>query len=562
MSILHVNQIASKIKDLFADKIDLSDIRPTDQERETKILTRCLAAYAIYNSLGCSRTDAASSIVDGGDDNGIDALYYSPASRQMLMVQSKWIKSGIGEPDSGEIGKFCRGVRDLFNMDFDRFNHKVLNKQTTIEHALAEYETRYSIILIDTGDRGLAIHAQRQIDDLLHEMNDAGEGITDQLVQFDRMNQGKIHSSLALSAGNLPINFEVGLSQWGKVNEPHGAFYGMVAGEEVAKWWSDNGRRLFDRNLRQVLGKTDVNDEIKSTLNNSPDKFWYYNNGITIVASKIDKSMVGGTTRDIGSFKLTGASIVNGAQTVSTIGAYLQEGGTGLEKVKVQVRIISLSDTPESFGAEVTRTNNRQNRIENRDFVSQDLEQIRIKTELAIDGIDYNIVRSDSFKPSEKSFDLQEATVALACCSGHSNLAVQAKREIGKFFEDLSKGIYKAVFNPETTGAYVYNCVNIIRSVDTIMADKITDLPKKSGRFYGLLVHGNRIITLIAVNKLGLDQELKRQDFKIDIEKLRSVTENTIQIVFDFIEKEYSDNMLGTLFKNATKCKDIVQNCV
>ena len=160
-------------------------------------------------------------------------------------------------------------------------------------------------------------------------MNDAGEGITDQLVQFDRMNQGKIHSSLALSAGNLPINFEVGLSQWGKVNEPHGAFYGMVAGEEVAKWWSDNGRRLFDKNLRQVLGKTDVNDEIKSTLNNYSDKFWYYNNGITIVASKIEKSMVGGTTRDIGSFKLTGASIVNGAQTVSTIGTYFQEGGVG-----------------------------------------------------------------------------------------------------------------------------------------------------------------------------------------------------------------------------------------
>ena len=97
-----------------------------------------------------------------------------------------------------------------------------------------------------------------------------------------------------------------------------------------------------------------VNDEIKSTLIKSPDKFWYYNNGITIVASKIEKSMVGGTTRDIGSFKLTGASIVNGAQTVSTIGAYLQEGGIGLEKVKVQVRIISLSDTPQSFGAEVT----------------------------------------------------------------------------------------------------------------------------------------------------------------------------------------------------------------
>ena len=233
-----------------------------------------------------------------------------------------------------------------------------------------------------------------------------------------------------------------------------------------------------------------------------------------------------------------------------------------MEKVKVQVRIISLADTTESFGAEVTRTNNRQNRIENRDFVSQDSEQIRIKTELAIDGIDYNIVRSDSFKPSEKSFDLQEATVALACCSGQSNLAVQAKREIGKFYEDLSKGIYKTIFNTDTTGAYVYNCVGINRFIDTIVADKITALPKKSGRFYGLLVHGNRIITLITIKRLGCDQALKNPKFKIDEEKLRTSTEETVQIVFHYLEKEYSDNMLGTLFKNATKCRDIVQSCV
>ena len=87
--------------------------------------------------------------------------------------------------------------------------------------------------------------------------------------------------------------------------------------------------------------------------------------------------------------------------------------------------------TPD-FGKEVTRTNNRQNRIENRDFASQEVEQIRIKTELAIEGIEYNIVRSELFQPSDKAFDLQEATVALACASGNSSLAVQAKKGIGK----------------------------------------------------------------------------------------------------------------------------------
>lgn len=562
MSILHVNQIASKIKELFENKIDFQDIPQNDADRETKILTRCLAAYAIYVLMDCTDNEAALSVTDGGDDNGIDAVYYSSSLRQMVIVQSKWNKKGIGEPDSGEVGKFCKGIRDLFNLSFDRFNRKINDKRTVIEHALREYDTKYILILIDTGDRGLADHGQRQIDDLLSEMNDAGEGIQEQLVSFQRLNQGKIHSSLALSVAGAPIDLEIGLAQWGKIDEPNGAFFGMVAGEEIAEWWKNYGRRLFERNIRQVLGSTDVNNEIQNTLRENPSKFWYFNNGITIVAENIEKSMIGGTSRDNGTFRLQRAQIVNGAQTVSAIGKYSESSGAGLDKVWVHTRIISLSNSSEEFGTKVTRANNRQNRIENRDFVSQDPEQVRIKTELAIDGVDYNIVRSDAFKPTEKSFDLQEATVALACASGQPTLAVQAKREIGKFYEDLNKAIYKTIFNPTTTGAYTFNCVNIVRTIDEYLEKKISELSKKSGRKYGMLVHGNRILSLLVIKRLNLSQAAKRSDFILDKENVEATTEEFINKMFDYLESNYPDSMLGTLFKNATKCRDVAENCV
>ncbi len=560
MSILHVNQISSKIKDLFEGLLDLSDVSEKDNERETKILTRSLAAYAIYNALGCSEQDAAGSVVDGADDNGIDAIYYSPSSKQTIIVQSKWIKSGSGEPNSAEIGKFCKGVKDLFNLNFDRFNEKVQNKRTTIEHALNEYDTKYSLILVDTGDKGLAEHAQRQLDDLLNEMNNAGEGMTEHLVSFERLNQGRIHSSLASSIGTSPIDLEIGLTEWGKIDEPQGAYFGMIAGEEIAKWWIDFGRRLFDKNIRQVLGNTNVNDEIKATLLDNPEKFWYFNNGITLVAEKIEKSMIGGTSRSSGAFKLSGASVVNGAQTVSTIGRYFEEGKQGLNKVWVQAKLISLKNSPSSFGANVTRTNNRQNKIENRDFVSQDPEQIRIKTELAIDEIDYNIVRSESTKSKEDSFDLQEATIALACASGQVKLAVQVKREIGKFYEDLTKGIYKSIFNPQTSGRYLFNCIKIMRIVDSAFHHLILDLPKKSGKKYGLLIHGNRLIALLVIKKLDLANKANSIDFELNWKDTMDSVKQVYDDVLSFIEKQYKGNILGTLFKNATKCSDICEN--
>lgn len=173
--------------------------------------------------------------------------------------------------------------------------------------------------------------------------------------------------------------------------------------------------------------------------------------------------MVGGNSRDIGSFKASNISIVNGAQTVSVIGKYSQEGGANLAKLRLPIRLISLEGAPEDFGANVTKTNNRQNRIESRDFVSLDDEQIRLKRELSLEGIEYNIVRSENVKTSASIIDLSEATIALACASTQVGLAVQAKREIGRFYDNLNKAPYKTIFNPQTNGIYLRNTVFALR---------------------------------------------------------------------------------------------------
>lgn len=327
MSIIHVNQIGSKINALFADKIDSSDLNPIDKEIQTKILTRCLSAYAVYCIGDTSIDEAASAVVDGADDNGIDAIHYSPSSKRMIIVQSKWKKDGTGEPDNGDLRKFKDGVLDLINLELDKFNNKVNLKKQMIETALGEFDTKFDLVLIHTGSNTLSKHNQQVMDSILNELNDAGDGTSEDVVSFHHLNQAIIHSGLASGMDGEPIDLEIGLSQWGKIEEPHQGFFGIVAGEEVANWWVKKGKRLFAKNIRQMLGATEVNDEVKRTIEEQPENFWYYNNGVTIVAESIKKSMVGGNSRDIGSFKANNISIVNGAQTVSVIGKYAQDGG-------------------------------------------------------------------------------------------------------------------------------------------------------------------------------------------------------------------------------------------
>ncbi len=118
-----------------------------------------------------------------------------------------------------------------------------------------------------------------------------------------------------------------------------------------------------------------------------------------------------------------------------------------LSQAYVQLRVISLEKADETLGTTVTKTNNRQNRIENRDFVTLDPEQSRLRAELGIEGIVYHVIRSESVSRTDKSFGLGEATTALACASAKPSLFVQLKREIGKLWEDISKSPYKELFN-------------------------------------------------------------------------------------------------------------------
>ena len=562
MSIIHVNQIATKVKELFGDLIDTSDLNKTDSQYELKKLSRCLAAYAVFCIGGSSEIEAASSVIDGANDNGIDAIYYSPATKRMILVQSKWSIKGTGEPDNGDIRKFKDGVSDLVSLSFDRFNSKVEKMRNMVEAALTAFDTKFDIVLVHTGNKLLSEHNQRIMDDLVLELNDAGDGSSDDIVIFHQLNQARIHTSLAKGVEGEPIKLEVGLSQWGKIEDPYLAFFGIVSGDEVYEWYKLHGNKLFSKNIRQMLGSTDVNDEIKNTIENHPDKFWYYNNGITLIADKVKKSMAGGNAKDIGSFQLSNISVVNGAQTVSSIGVTSESKKEKLIKVRVPIKIISLENTEPNFGSYVTKNNNRQNRIENRDFVSLDDQQIRLRTELAIDGIEYCIVRSELFKPTESSFDLIEATTALACVSKQSSLAVQAKREIGKFYENLNKPIYKSIFNQETTGKFIFNSVVCQRAVEKLIKKNIKLLESKSGRNYGILVHGNRMLALLTFSKLNINESAKSSNFMIDENKIEDAFNDSLNELDEQIETYYQGKILSSLFKNFSICKNIYQNII
>ncbi|MDA2423151.1 AIPR family protein [Bacillus thuringiensis] len=555
MSIIHVSQIKNHIRTLFEGKIDLSDVNGISGEHlENFTLTRSLTAYSIHFLAQVEPDIAGKCITDGSDDNGIDAIHYDERSKTLYLVQSKWIHDGNSEPSNGDVKKFLSGIRDLFNLRFEVFNSKINAMREKITNAILDANTNFEVILVYTGLK-LSEHSQRDIDDFLKDVNDASE-----ICSVTIFDQAKLHESLKSGITGDPINLQIGLKEWGMKAEPQKAFYGQVNGAQIAGWWHNHGKRLFAKNLRELIGDTEINKDIRKTIEEEPEHFWYYNNGITIVCNLIKKSVLGAGDNAFCFFECEDISIVNGAQTVGTIGKF-GNNETSLEHLKnvfVPVRIISVEKDDEYFGKNITKNNNKQNKIENRDFVSLDPEQHRIQTELAIDGIKYFIMRSETTTRDEKTFDLVESTTALSCASGSVNLAVQLKREIGKLWENIEKAPYKQLFNPSVSGLYVWNCVKLQRLIDIELQTIGSD---KDGRGYSIAVHGNRIISYLTFKDIDVSN-FKNPGFnfetEIDPQHLSNIILKNYELLTQCVNDHYGNAVIPTLFKNLSKCQDLI----
>ena len=138
--------------------------------------------------------------------------------------------------------------------------------------------------------------------------------------------------------------------------------------------------KLYEKNVRSYLGRRKkINDKMKDTLLNKPERFGLYNNGVTIVVSDF--------SRQKGQYVLSDPFVVNGCQTTSTLYLAFKEkadsGATGTPASKIQwyqdaekgsviVKIVKVSAQDADLLKAITRNTNSQNVISEKDFLALD----------------------------------------------------------------------------------------------------------------------------------------------------------------------------------------------
>lgn len=544
---VHVRQLEQYFFNSIINSLDVSDLagKPEPEIRQAS-LSRALTAFAMSGLTGTPASKTAEYVCDGERDQGIDGCYFDAAKNTLVFVQSKWNANGTKTIGKGDLLKFLHGVKLVLSANWDSFSPKFKKQKVTIEQVLLKPEVSVIVSIAFTGDNKLGEECEEVLQQFEIEQNAAGEFLETKVLDLRAL-----HRFFRTATLSSQPPFTAMLLDWGQSVEPHQAIYGRICCEELAKLYVDIGESLFEPNIRSFLGDGEVNNQIVNTLQSRPDDFWYMNNGVTGICTKYTKTALGGgDNRQAGAFVFHGLQIVNGAQTIGSIAKAYERLPNKVAKAFAMIKVISLEGTPLGYTDLITIATNKQNKVEDKDFLTLDPNQNRIKIELFSKGVQYVFRSGETVHDKGTGFDVTEAMIALACSSPSVSNAVLAKRNIGLLL-DRNSTAYQQLFHSGINGEIVWEKVQKFRKIDVALLRTQSNAPSQKRK--QLLTHGNRVLTWAVLNTGAMN-------LIEDEESLKKFIDMTAESIDQFINKNYRESYLAVFFKNTQKCSELAQH--
>ena len=145
-------------------------------------------------------------------------------------------------------------------------------------------------------------------------------------------------------------------------------------------------RGLFAQNLRYYVKNARIDGNIIESIQEHPENFWYYNNGIILIC---DDYRIDGSNILVRNF-----SIINGGQTTKLVGETDFDQDFYIQCKIIKNKYESVDERLE-FIANVAEATNTQKPIKDKDLIANRIEQRLLKRQLADAGIYCQIKRGE-----------------------------------------------------------------------------------------------------------------------------------------------------------------------
>ncbi len=167
--------------------------------------------------------------------------------------------------------------------------------------------------------------------------------------------------------------------QGSDVASDYSAYLTIIPGDILNSLYASYGARLLELNVRSYLqAKGKVNQGIRRTILERPERFLAYNNGISVTASNIE--LVRLHEGGLGIKSLSDLQIVNGGQTTASIFHAARKDKADVSQLRIQAKIsVVAPDDIATLVPLISRYANSQNKVSEADFSANEPFHVKLE---------------------------------------------------------------------------------------------------------------------------------------------------------------------------------------
>lgn len=200
------------------------------------------------------------------------------------------------------------------------------------------------------------------------------------------------------------------------------AYIAIIPGKLLSEIYIEHGSKVLEGNVRAFLGTSgskSVNSGIRRTINNDPDKFFTYNNGIATTAADVETEEKDG---QLYITKIVDLQIINGGQTTASLAeAVLKKTNPELNGIFVPMKLTVIDDreTENEDGVRfydqmvqnIAKYANSQNKVTAADLFSNDPFHIwmeKMSKKIFAPAIHYSVPTGWYYERSRKRYEQEQ----------------------------------------------------------------------------------------------------------------------------------------------------------
>ena len=489
---------------------------------------------------------AIQSLTDGPNDNKIDLLYFDEETIEtdptfdtkfmdLIIIQAKHAQkpNSVGHITQNEVNSCIETANKILSEDIDTSNQSLLSQKL--------YELKQ--LIQQNNYPSLRIHVyfatNGVIGDTIKTNTITLDGIDSRFI--DATNFGNIVTTPCTATLKVLSNKNLTNTSADQIE----GFVTETTLEHLADFYQQyNEKALLSSNVRYLLSKSQVNKSIKGTAITFPNHFWFFNNGVSIIA---EKCSIEATGTEIFNLNMIHPSIINGGQTVALASQLLKEDPAQRENLKMaKVLIRAYTTMDDVLALQIAQATNSQNPINVVNLKSNNPYQKKVAEYFSSQGVAL-IVKPGS-DLTDYTDNITNESLLQLYASLYENDPAKAKLSKSAIFNMY----FDKVFNEEQENNNVEKKLYRCYQLWVLLKKSNINVPWFKHGVYAFLY----TIKNICPNLLNEDicEKETEKNFSDNISATISIIENIIKQKTDMLKERFSYN---NLFKGS-EIKDLI----